>query len=211
MDKKQEKPKEGRVAPNRHLARVIVLQTLYEYEIRGSIDDKDLDLDQVAKRNADSYKGLLGDWKFMEDLLHGTFKNRAKLDAMIAPVAPEWPVEQLAPLDRNNLRLTLYQMTDMRKEVPVSVAINEAVELAHCFGSDNSSKFINGVLGTIYRETIEPEMKKNGEPINDRSAKHRKDKKDDTNETQQSTETKTETTGGTVNDAPDGNPKQSQS
>ena len=150
MDKKENNKAKKRVAPNRHLARVIVLQTLYEYEVRDAIKDKSFDLDKVAERNGNSYDGLLGDWQFMYDLLHGTFDNRDKIDAMLTPVAPEWPIDQLAPLDRNILRMTVYQMANMRKEVPVSVAINEAVELAHCFGGDNSSKFVNGVLGTIY-------------------------------------------------------------
>jgi len=177
MDNKETKEKsKKKVAPNRHLARVIVLQTLYEYEIRNSVGDKSFDLKKTADRNANSYNGLLGDWDFMYELLNGTFNNQEELDALLAPVAPEWPIDQLASLDRNILRMTVYQMLHMRDKVPVNVAINEAVELAHCFDGDNSSKFVNGVLGTIYREKIEPEMIKNGESVNSRPAQKGKDK-----------------------------------
>jgi len=81
--------------------------------------------------------------------------NIAKLDEQIQPIAPEWPIEQIARIDRTILRMAIYELTELGESVPPKVAINEAVELAKAFGSDNSSKFVNGVLGTAYRSLSE--------------------------------------------------------
>jgi transcription antitermination protein NusB len=106
-------------------------------------------------RNLERYDETIDDKEFVGQLVHGVAGQVEKLDATIQPIAPEWPLEQIARVDRTILRMALYELLEMGKMVPPKVAINEAVELAKAFGSDNSSKFVNGVLGTAYRTLIE--------------------------------------------------------
>lgn len=151
------------MASNRHLCRIIALQSLYEYDFRTSLDMEDLktDIDEILARNLAVYADSLEEDDFVVDLVKGTLKNQDKLDALIVPAAPEWPIDQIAKIDKEILRLATYELM-IKRDVPPKVAINEAVELAKSFGGDNSSKFINGVLGTIYRssEIYEPEEDK---------------------------------------------------
>lgn len=142
------------MASNRHLGRIIALQTLYEEELRQDAHDKSFKLDEVLKRNIDRYKDMLDDIKFIEQLVRGVSKKAAKLDAELQPVAPEWPIDQIARMDRLVLRIGLYELQN-EADVPPKVVINEAVELAKAFGGDNSSKFVNGVLGTLLRQQEE--------------------------------------------------------
>jgi N utilization substance protein B len=142
------------MASNRHLGRIIALQTLYEEELRQDADDKSFKLDQVLQRNIERYRDMLDDVKFIEQLVEGVSKQTAKLDATLQPVAPEWPIDQIARMDRLVLRIGLYELQN-EADVPPKVVINEAVELAKAFGGDNSSKFVNGVLGTILRQREE--------------------------------------------------------
>ena len=139
------------MASNRHLGRIIVLQTLYEQELRYEANDADFDLDGVLQRNIARYADMLDDVDFIKQLVTGVSKQAADLDAKLQPVAPEWPIDQIARMDRLVLRIGLYELEN-EADVPPKVVINEAVELAKAFGGDNSSKFINGVLGTLLRE-----------------------------------------------------------
>jgi N utilization substance protein B len=147
------------MASNRHLGRIIALQTLYEEEFRREANDIDFDVDAVLARNIRRYESLVDDTKFIEQLVAGVLKTREALDATLQPIAPEWPIEQIARMDRIVLRIGLYELQS-EKDVPPKVVINEAIELAKAFGSENSSKFINGVLGTALRnmtgETAQP-------------------------------------------------------
>ncbi len=143
------------MASNRHLGRIIGLQTLYEVEIREQSDDSSLVLDEVLGRNLSRYQKQIDDTKFVYNLVEGVRKNQKDLDEKIQVLAPDWPVDQVARVDRNILRIGLYELLLSQDEVPPKVVINEAVELAKTFGSDNSSKFINGVLGTAYRTYVE--------------------------------------------------------
>lgn len=143
------------MASNRHLGRIIALQTLYEFEFRMDSADENADLEEVMTRNLERYADTIEDKSFVEKLVRGTSDTKVKLDQMIQPIAPEWPLEQISRIDRTILRMAMYELTDMKDLVPPKVAINEAVELAKAFGSDNSSKFVNGVLGTAYRTLIE--------------------------------------------------------
>jgi len=143
------------MASNRHLGRIIALQTLYEFEFRQDSADTTADIDEVLVRNLQRYSETIEDKKFVEHLVKGVYGLAAKLDALIQPIAPEWPLDQIARIDRTILRMAVYELTHMQDEVPPKVAINEAVELAKAFGSDNSSKFVNGVLGTAYRTLVE--------------------------------------------------------
>lgn len=142
------------MASNRHLGRIVALQTLYEYEFR-STDEDILDSTELIERNLERYKDEIGDIEFIHRVTDGVIKHTAELDEKLQPIAPDWPLEQVARIDRNILRIGLYELLYCADDVPARVAINEAVELAKSFGSDNSSKFINGVLGTAYRTLVE--------------------------------------------------------
>ena len=140
------------MASNRHLGRVIVLQSLYEYELRTLAEDPEVDLDVIVAKNIEPYEKALGDTEFVYNLARNVAKNFKTLDTALQPMAPEWPIESIAAIDRNVLRMGLYELSECGDTIPPKVAINEAVELAKAFGSENSSKFINGVLGTAYKK-----------------------------------------------------------
>ena len=143
------------MASNRHLGRIVALQTLYEQDFRVECNDKTFKLDVVLARNIDRYSETIDDTQCIKQLVHGVDKKRDELDDIIRPVAPEWPIEQIARMDRIILRMGTYELL-FDELAPPKVVINEAVELAKAFGGDNSSKFINGVLGTILREKEDP-------------------------------------------------------
>jgi N utilization substance protein B len=138
------------MASNRHLGRIIALQTLYEQEFRRDAGDTTFALETVLRRNINRYEALVEDVEFIEKLVNGVSKSEAELDKTLQPIAPEWPIDQIARMDRVVLRIGLYELQSSDK-VPPKVVINEAIELAKAFGSENSSKFINGVLGTALR------------------------------------------------------------
>ncbi len=143
------------MASNRHLGRIVALQSLYEYEFRKQAGDTTVDSDEIVTRNLERYESMIDDKQFISDLVHGVMSSQDELDLKIQPIAPDWPIDQIARIDRNVLRIGLYELLYMQTIVPPKVAINEAVELAKAFGSDNSSKFINGVLGTAFRTLVE--------------------------------------------------------
>lgn len=143
------------MASNRHLGRIVALQTLYEYEFRVESKDPAADVEEILVRNLNRYETAIDDKGFVGTLVNGVLADQADLDAKIQPIAPDWPIDQIARIDRNILRIGLYELLHQADVIPPKVAINEAVELAKAFGSDNSSKFINGVLGTAYRTLVE--------------------------------------------------------
>ena len=143
------------MASNRHLGRIVALQSLYEYEFRLQSEDTTVDIDEILTRNLDRYEAAIEDKTFVTKLVKGVLKVQDDLDKKIAPIAPDWPIDQIARIDRNILRIGVYELLHQAEIVPPKVAINEAVELAKAFGSDNSSKFVNGVLGTAYRTLVE--------------------------------------------------------
>lgn len=139
---------------NRHLSRSIVLQSLFEWDL-NAIDKKDVPA--TLLRNVEEFAPNKTDLPFMERLLDGILQKQGELDLVIEKAAPEWPIDRISPVDRNILRLGLYELLFAdRNEVPAKVAINEAIELAKQFGGDNSSRFVNGVLGAVYKEIGEP-------------------------------------------------------
>lgn len=150
------------MASNRHLGRIIALQTLYEQELRIESGDTEFDIDAVLARNIDRYKEMVDDIAFIKALVKGVDKSAKELDATLQPVAPEWPIDQIARMDRLVLRIGLYEL-EHPDDVPPKVVINEAVELAKAFGGDNSSKFVNGVLGTLLRAKS-PEIAEKAKP-----------------------------------------------
>jgi N utilization substance protein B len=130
---------------NRHLARSVVLQTLFEWDFRGL---SDLEVPVVVKRDALEFAPGVSDISFMEDLAQSVLKKRPELDLIITKAAPDWPLDKISVVDRNILRIGLYELLFADKgEVPAKVAINEAIELAKSFGGENSGKFeINGFM-----------------------------------------------------------------
>lgn len=144
------------MASNRHLGRIVALQTLYECEFHAEDTANEL-VDEILARNIARYEETIDDKTFVEELAKGVLSRRAELDEKLQPIAPTWPIHQVALIDRNVLRIGLYELLYRADTVPPKVAINEAVELAKSFGSDNSSKFINGVLGTALRTLVKGE------------------------------------------------------
>lgn len=144
---------------SRHLARSITMQTLYEWDFKTSMG-QNISPDAVhtmLERNIEEFGPGLEDKTFIEVLIDGVLEKQTDIDAIIEKAAPEWPLGQIAIIDRNVLRIGLYELLfGVYKEVPPKVAINEAIELAKTFGGMNSGKFVNGVLGTVYREMGEP-------------------------------------------------------
>ncbi|MBI1960663.1 MAG: transcription antitermination factor NusB [Candidatus Liptonbacteria bacterium] len=133
----------------RHLARSVVLQSLYEWDFYN----KKHDLNEIVKRNMAEFSPGIDEPQFITKIIEGVVTHLSELDAIIEQAAPEWPLAQIAVVDRNVLRIGLYELIYADKnEVPPKVAINEAIEIAKNFGGPNSGKFINGVLGTVYRE-----------------------------------------------------------
>ena len=138
------------MASNRHLGRIVALQTLYEQDFRRDVGDDAFELTEVLTRNTARYQEVLEDQAFIATLVHGVTDRQSELDAILQPVAPEWPIDQIARMDRAILRMGIYELL-FNSDAPPKVVINEAVELAKAFGGDNSSKFVNGVLGTVLK------------------------------------------------------------
>jgi len=154
---------------NRHLSRSIVLQTLFEWDFlpagrQGAPADKKnegkdtgVDIHEALKRNLKEFAPGAEDDEFVITLIDGVIKNQGVLDEIIEKAAPDWPIDKISIVDRNILRIGLYELLfGDRTQVPPKVAINEAIELAKTFGGENSSKFVNGVLGAVYKEIGEP-------------------------------------------------------
>jgi N utilization substance protein B len=139
---------------NRHLSRSIVLQALFEWDISGQKNIKTAD---IIARDVKEFAPGLADVSFIEELMKGIIAKRAELDDIMVKAAPDWPIDKISPVDRNVLRLGLYELIFAdRDEVPAKVAINEAIELAKTFGGETSGRFVNGVLGAVYKELGEP-------------------------------------------------------
>ncbi len=132
------------------------MQTLFEWDFEGRLRSRG-SLEESLIRNADEFAPGTSDIPFMKGLLSGILEKRKDLDTIIEKAAPDWPIDKISPVDRNILRLGLYELLFAdRSEVPAKVAINEAIELAKSFGGENSGKFVNGVLGAVYKELGEP-------------------------------------------------------
>jgi len=165
---------------SRHLSRSVAMQSLYEWDFRGRKQD---DLPGIVNRNVKEFAAGLEDTTFIFQLIDGVMKNLDGLDKIIEKAAPQWPLEQIAIVDRNVLRLGLFELLfGNREEVPPKVAINESIELAKSFGGDSSGKFVNGVLGTVYREI--------GEPGKDDAPKKKEDKESSEEESEMEEEQK---------------------
>lgn len=139
---------------NRHLSRSIALQSLFEWDFRGK--QKGALKDIITYAIAEFAPGM-EDTSFIFDVVLGVQKNLSEIDTMIVASAPDWPLEQITNVDRNVLRIGIYELKFAQADdVPPKVAINESIELAKTFGGASSGKFVNGVLGTIYKQMGEP-------------------------------------------------------
>ncbi|MCK4525715.1 MAG: transcription antitermination factor NusB [Candidatus Andersenbacteria bacterium] len=153
---------------NRHLSRSITMQSLYEWDFQSSIIDNaekrdkfsKKELDRVVQNNIKEYGLGIEKDDFISDTINGIFKHLKNIDSTIQRLAPEWPIDQVTIVDRNILRIGIYELLfSKRNDVPPKVAINEAIELGKSFGGNSSGKFVNGVLGSLYKE-IEEKNKK---------------------------------------------------
>jgi len=136
--------------PSRHLSRSIVMQSLYEWDFSGRKKDS---LKNIVEKNIKEFGPGLEDSDFIWELVNGVVAKISKINKIIEKAAPEWPINQITIVDRNVLRIGLYELLyGSKKDVPPKVAINEAIELAKTFGGESSGKFINGVLGTVFKE-----------------------------------------------------------
>ncbi len=147
---------------SRHLSRSVAMQSLYEWDFNGRKEDELL---KITDRNVTEYASGLDDTGFIYQLVNGVMGHIDEIDKIIEKAAPQWPLAQIAIVDRNVLRVGLFELLfGNRDEVPPKVAINEAIELAKSFGGDSSGKFVNGVLGTIYRDIGEPGKDQTSKP-----------------------------------------------
>lgn len=140
---------------NRHLCRSLAMQILFELDFHEEHPAKIVD--QAVLRVVDEFAPGIDDLSYVRELVDGVISHQTKIDQVIEKAAPDWPLEQIAAVDRNILRLGLYELIFAdRSDVPAKVAINEAIELAKTFGGESSGRFVNGVLGTVYKEMGEP-------------------------------------------------------
>jgi len=135
---------------NRHLSRTIAMQSLYQWDFLGMPDVR---LPEIIEFNRQEFAPKFDDEKFVEELVHGVIAHRGEIDEVIVEFAPNWPLEMLTLIDRNILRLGIYELK-YSDAIPAKVAINEAIELAKGFGGPSSGKFVNGVLGAVYKEMV---------------------------------------------------------
>ncbi len=144
---------------SRHISRSVAMQSLYEWDFHGR---KKKALEIITERNIQEFGKGLESYDFIWTLILGVLKEIKSIDKIIQKTAPEWPIDQVNILDRNILRIGIFELLfESEDEVPPKVAINESIELAKNFGGESSRKFVNGVLGTIYRELIEKKDKDN--------------------------------------------------
>lgn len=138
----------------RHLARTIVLQSFYEWDFYK----QKTDLIHIVERNLAEFGPGIDEPDFVWRIVKGIVEHLEELNGIITKFAPEWPLEQIAIIDRNILRIGLYELLHADKnEIPPKVAINEAIELAKNYGGQNSSRFINGVLGAVFKQMVNTE------------------------------------------------------
>ncbi|MFH1522224.1 MAG: transcription antitermination factor NusB [Patescibacteria group bacterium] len=136
---------------NRHLARTITMQSLFMWDFNGL---KDKDIDKILEGNFNNFAPNFNDKGFTKKIFKGVVENIKKIDSYIIKYATEWPLDQITTVDRNILRLGVYELI-IADDIPPKVAINEAIEIAKTFGGESSGKFVNGVLGAIYKDILE--------------------------------------------------------
>ncbi|MFH1413001.1 MAG: transcription antitermination factor NusB [bacterium] len=145
---------------NRHLSRTIAMQTLFNWDFNGK---QTIDLNQLTEQNFKQFAPNFDDHGFTKELIQGVMEHLSKIDKYIIKYATEWPLEQITLIDRNILRLGVYELV-FNPSIPAKVAINEAIEIAKTFGGESSGKFVNGVLGAIMKDIPVKEIDKQPVP-----------------------------------------------
>ena len=154
---------------SRHLSRSIVMQSLYEWDFR---ERDNAALPDIAEHNINEFGPGIESYDFIKSLVAGVIDHIDDIDKIITKAAPQWPINQIAMVDRSILRLGIYELVfGNHDEVPPKVAINESIELAKSFGGEASGKFVNGVLGTIYREMGEPRKEETTKKVKNENLK----------------------------------------
>jgi N utilization substance protein B len=144
---------------NRHLGRVVAMQTLYQWDFNGCQGD----IQGILSHNLENQASDFAERDFLEKIINGVLTHQKEIDNLIVKFAPEWPLDKITIVDRNVLRIGIYELK-FDPEIPAKVAINEAIEIAKSFGGESSGKFINGVLGAIYKE-MGPKASGQGEDL----------------------------------------------
>ena len=134
---------------NRHLARALALQSLYEWDFHQGKHPAP----EILNRNIAEFAPDLDEKEFAQNIVEGTIQHQKAIDGLITTFAPDWPLQKITTVDRNVLRIGTFELT-YTHEIPSKVAINEAIELAKTFGGESSGKFVNGVLGAVYRDQV---------------------------------------------------------
>lgn len=147
------------MAANRHLGRIVAMQALYEYFVRSSLKDPNLVIDDITARALSVHKENIKDTEFVKAVIGGVVKKQDELDSLWLPFATNWPLDQIPTVEVSIIRLAVYELKFPYQDVPYKVAIDEAVELSKQFGGDNAAKFINGVLGSVYKSLFESKDK----------------------------------------------------
>ena len=137
---------------NRHLARTMVMQVLFTWDFNGK--DPQTDFDELIKINFENFAPGFDDHGFVVGKVKGIMERLEKIDSLITKYAPDWPLDQITIVDRNVLRIGAFELL-YEEEIPPRVAINEAIEIAKNFGGEASGKFVNGVLGAIYKNELQ--------------------------------------------------------
>ena len=156
---------------NRHLARTLAMQTLFCWDFNGQKED----LDELIEEGFRQFAPEFDDHGFVKDLVFGVKEKIQEIDKHIIRYATEWPLDQITAVDRNILRLGMYEL--LFTEIPPRVAINESIEIAKSFGGDSSGKFINGVLGALYADEPEIQKRDNKEKIANQEANKKESQK----------------------------------
>lgn len=142
---------------NRHLARTLAMQSLFTWDFN---DKKDKDINKIIEVNFKNFAPEFNDNNYVINLIKGVLENLKKIDSYIIKYATEWPIEQITVVDRNILRIGVFELL-MDEDIPPKVAINEAIEIAKTFGGESSGKFVNGVLGAIYKDEFSDKSQNN--------------------------------------------------
>ena len=146
---------------NRHLLRTVALQALFEWDFNNQQGD----ISTIVNHALEEFAPGADDVEFARELINGVVDNMEGIDKIIVKTAPEWPIAQITVIDRNVLRLGIFELM-FSKKIPPKVAINEAVEMGKRFGGESSGKFVNGVLGTLYKQ-VAPDEKLTPEPLDE--------------------------------------------
>lgn len=157
---------------NRHLLRTIVMQTLYEWDFYGKDDSR---VEDFLQKNIEEFAKGAEKEEFLQTTMHGIIEHAKEIDKILEDATPDWPLDQITLVDRNILRIGVYELK-WASDIPSKVAINEAIELAKTFGGRSSGRFVNGVLGTIYRDLETEKVEK--EALEEAMEK-KEDKKDE--------------------------------